>query len=200
MRVRKDVRIISAQGIISSPVSFHVIDDVIPLLIRHTRGADGKSQCCKTFKNIPESHCIPKYSFYTWNTRTLTCFDTFCGSSSGSVDQYLYKGKSKVKVTLVEALRLCTGRKAHRGSGGIAVIFHDHGIEGGEGSGSCPGLLFTYLLHGAESFLRSQPVNFSAFMEPESPSHYPQVPATCPYPEPAPSSPHDPLQFPEDPS
>jgi hypothetical protein len=28
-----------------------------------------------------------------------------------------------------------------------------------------------------------------AFMEPESSSPYPQVPATCPYPEPIPSSP-----------
>jgi hypothetical protein len=28
-------------------------------------------------------------------------------------------------------------------------------------------------------------------MEPESPSPYPQVPATCPYPDPTPSSPHD---------
>jgi hypothetical protein len=35
-------------------------------------------------------------------------------------------------------------------------------------------------------------------MEPESPSLYPQVPATCPYPEPTPSSPHDPLQLTED--
>jgi hypothetical protein len=35
-------------------------------------------------------------------------------------------------------------------------------------------------------------------MELESSSPYPQVPATCPYPEPAPASPHDPLQFPED--
>jgi len=34
-------------------------------------------------------------------------------------------------------------------------------------------------------------------MEPESPSPYPQVPATCPYREPTPSSPHDPLQLPE---
>ena len=32
-------------------------------------------------------------------------------------------------------------------------------------------------------------------MEPESPSPYPQVPATCPYPEPTPSGPHDPLQI-----
>ena len=35
-------------------------------------------------------------------------------------------------------------------------------------------------------------------MEPESSSLYPQVPATRPYPEPTPSSPHDPLQSPED--
>jgi hypothetical protein len=37
-------------------------------------------------------------------------------------------------------------------------------------------------------------------MESESPSLYPQVPPTCPYPEPTPSSPHDPLQIPKDPS
>jgi hypothetical protein len=37
-------------------------------------------------------------------------------------------------------------------------------------------------------------------MEPESPSPYPQVPATCPYPEPTSSSPHNPFQLPEDPS
>ena len=33
---------------------------------------------------------------------------------------------SKVKVTLVQALRLCTGRTDHRGSRGIALPFHDH--------------------------------------------------------------------------
>jgi hypothetical protein len=49
-------------------------------------------------------------------------------------------------------------------------------------------------------------VNFAAsqeiprIMELESSSPYPQVPATCPFPEPTPSSPHDPLQLPEDPS
>ena len=37
--------------------------------------------------------------------------------------------KVKVKVTLVQALRLCTGRKAHRGSRGIALLFHDHGTR-----------------------------------------------------------------------
>ena len=33
--------------------------------------------------------------------------------------------KVKVKVTLVQALRLCTGRTAHRGSRGIALLFYD---------------------------------------------------------------------------
>jgi hypothetical protein len=32
------------------------------------------------------------------------------------------KGKKKVKCTLVQALRLCTGRTAHRGSRGIALL------------------------------------------------------------------------------
>ena len=37
-------------------------------------------------------------------------------------------------------------------------------------------------------------------MEPESSSLYLQAPATCPYPEPTPSSPHNPFTLPEDPS
>jgi hypothetical protein len=41
---------------------------------------------------------------------------------------------------------------------------------------------------------------FPAFMELEISSPYPQVPANCPYPEPTPSSPHDPLQISKDPS
>ena len=41
--------------------------------------------------------------------------------------------KVKVKVTLVKALRLCTGRKAHRGSRSTALLFHDHGTRRGWG-------------------------------------------------------------------
>jgi len=37
--------------------------------------------------------------------------------------------KGKVKCTLVQALRLCTGRKAHRESRGIALLFHDLGTR-----------------------------------------------------------------------
>ena len=49
------------------------------------------------------------------------------------------KVKVKVKVTLIQALRLCTGRTAYRGSRGIALLFHDHGTRRGEGSASRPG-------------------------------------------------------------
>ena len=44
-----------------------------------------------------------------------------------------------VKCTLVQALRLCTGRTAHRGSRGIALLFHDQGCRRREGSASHPG-------------------------------------------------------------
>jgi hypothetical protein len=41
------------------------------------------------------------------------------------------KVKVKVNCTLVQALRLCTGHTAHRGSGGIALPFLDHGTRRG---------------------------------------------------------------------
>ena len=50
--------------------------------------------------------------------------------------------KVKVKFTLVEALRLCTGHTAHRGSRGIALPFRDHGTRRGEGSASRLGRSF----------------------------------------------------------
>jgi hypothetical protein len=45
----------------------------------------------------------------------------------------------KVKCTLLQALRLCTGRTARRRSRGIALLIHGHGIRRGEGSVSRPG-------------------------------------------------------------
>jgi len=52
------------------------------------------------------------------------------------------KGK-KIKFTLVHALRFCTGRTAHRGSRGIALLFLDHGTRRGEGVRVTPRPLFT---------------------------------------------------------
>ena len=51
--------------------------------------------------------------------------------------------RQKVKVTLVQTLRLCTGRTAHRGSRGIALPFHDHGTRRGWGFSVTPQPLFT---------------------------------------------------------
>jgi len=47
------------------------------------------------------------------------------------------------KCTLVQALRLCTGRTAHRGSRGIALLFHDHGNRRGWGVSVTSRPLFT---------------------------------------------------------
>jgi len=52
-----------------------------------------------------------------------------------------YKGK--VKCNLVQALRLCAGRMAHRGSRGTALLFLDHGTRRGEGVRVTPRPLFT---------------------------------------------------------
>ena len=56
-----------------------------------------------------------------------------------AADEQYQEGKVKVKVTLVQALRLCTGRTAQRGSRGIALPFHDYGTRRGEGSASRSG-------------------------------------------------------------
>jgi hypothetical protein len=53
------------------------------------------------------------------------------------------KAKVKVKCTLVQALRLCTGRTAHRVSRGITLLFHDHGTRRGWGVSVTPRPLFT---------------------------------------------------------
>jgi len=58
------------------------------------------------------------------------------------LESLLADGK-KVKCTLVQALRLCTGRTTHRGNRGIALLFHDHGTRRGWGVSVTPRLLFT---------------------------------------------------------
>ena len=55
----------------------------------------------------------------------------------------IHEKKVKVKVTLVQALRLCTGRTAHRGSRGIALLFHDQRYKKGvRGQRHAPAALY----------------------------------------------------------
>jgi hypothetical protein len=60
-----------------------------------------------------------------------------------STQNYLFMttsaGSEMCLCTLVQALRLCTGRTAHRGSRGIALLFLGHGTRRGEGSALRPG-------------------------------------------------------------
>jgi hypothetical protein len=51
--------------------------------------------------------------------------------------------KVKVKCTLVQALRLCTGSTVQWGSRGIALPFHDHGTRRGWGVSVTPRPFFT---------------------------------------------------------
>jgi len=58
---------------------------------------------------------------------------------------FVLYNKVKVKVTLVQALRLCTGRTTHRGSRGIALLFHDHGTRRGvRGQRHSPAALYPW--------------------------------------------------------
>jgi hypothetical protein len=51
--------------------------------------------------------------------------------------------KKTINCILVQALRFCTSRTAHRGSRGIALPFHDHDTRRGWGFSVTPWLLFT---------------------------------------------------------
>jgi hypothetical protein len=51
--------------------------------------------------------------------------------------------RTKVQCTFVQALRLCTGRRAHRMSGSIALPFHEHGTKRGWEVSVTPPPLFT---------------------------------------------------------
>ena len=64
-----------------------------------------------------------------------------CSATSALKIQTLCKGKGKVHP--VQALRLCTGRTAHRGSWGIALPFLDHDTRMGWGVSVTPRPLFT---------------------------------------------------------
>jgi hypothetical protein len=56
---------------------------------------------------------------------------------------FYMKISKKLKCTLVQALRFCTGCTAHRGSRGIALLFYDHDTRKGWEFSVTPRPLFT---------------------------------------------------------
>ena len=89
--------------------------------------------CIKPLWNILTVNCITDSCI--WNT-----YVTWQGIPPCSPE---VKNMLKVKVTLVQALRLYTGRTARRGSRGIALPFHDHSTRRGWGVSVKPRSLFT---------------------------------------------------------
>ena len=74
--------------------------------------------------NSPE-----KFSSHAF-TSLPVCMD-FCTVLPGRSGNVCCELQVQVKRILVQALRLCTGRTAHRGSRGIALLFHYHGTRRG---------------------------------------------------------------------
>jgi hypothetical protein len=72
----------------------------------------------------------PDLSFKCWFFPSTEC-DFFHPQAASDPQPLLYK--KNVKCTLVQALRLCTGCTARRGSRGIALLLHDHGTRRGWG-------------------------------------------------------------------
>jgi hypothetical protein len=72
--------------------------------------------------------CLTKYEIpftkqhHTIQTQTATEEKVLFITDSKAFAQ-VYREKVKVKVTLVQTLRLCTGRRAQRGSRGIALLY-----------------------------------------------------------------------------
>jgi len=96
-----------------------------------------------TWKRTPQIRHISSPYTTTKLARTVTFLmfgmllvRIFAGTMSILSETY---GKVKVKCTLLQALKLSTGRSTHRGRRGIALPFHDHGTGRDEGSDSRPG-------------------------------------------------------------
>ena len=87
-------------------------------------------------------HIFMNYLQFTFSLQNLVKLILSLSKMPAGCRDYNF-GKKKLKVTLVQALRLCTGRTAHRGSRGIAVLFHDHGTRRGLRVSVTPRPLFT---------------------------------------------------------
>ena len=89
---------------------------------KHVGGADKKEMY---LWSCLEGYSVPQFSIL-WSHRKTT-----------------WQKAKKLNCTLVQALRLCTGRTAHRGNRGIALLFLGHGTRRGWVVSVMPWPLFT---------------------------------------------------------
>ena len=98
----------------------------------------------KPLRRIKSNYCILLDFFHNYTPSDVT--NNCCRLNIEIIfvmKIYVDRSKVKVKVTLVQALRHCTGRTAHRVSRGIALPFHDHGTRKWWGVMVTPRPLFT---------------------------------------------------------
>ena len=91
-------------------------------------------------------HNLSSPAVKAFKTVSYTYFTYVCIKTSYPVRLWIWFSMlflKKVKCTVVQALRLCTGRTAHRESRGIALPFLDHGTRRGWGVSVTPWPLFT---------------------------------------------------------
>ena len=118
-----------------------------PGIRRYPPGCERK--CHKSFISPCENvHQDPVFVSENAGWPTATCYSRWVGPTHKAVRSTVHRlqytvYKVKVKVTLVQALRLCTGRTTHRGSRGIALLCLDHGTRRGWGVSVTPRPLFT---------------------------------------------------------
>ena len=89
--------------------------------------------------------CIMSIMF-SYSTSFRCIWRSIQRSADGGEHEWTYVCQGFVledMCTLIQALRLCTGRTAHRGSRGIALPFLDHGTRRGWGVSVTPRPLFT---------------------------------------------------------
>ena len=89
--------------------------------------------CCAMVKkkNLMRgiNHEAPRYAFSPASYYFLQLIAKYLVKRNKSDWKARMSVKKKVNCTLVQALRLCTSRTAHRRSRGIAILFHDHGTR-----------------------------------------------------------------------
>ena len=84
-----------------------------------------------TLRILPTEHPVLLNAIFKWAIpvvfATITNDRQNESDTTSACNVHLQGGarKKKVKCILVQALRLCTGRTAHRRSRGIALLFHD---------------------------------------------------------------------------
>ena len=98
----------------------------------------GNFNCIQITLSSSSKVCSAKGSRPSFIVRPITDFE-----STFITIGFLKMVRVKVKCTLIQALRLCTGRTAYRGDRGIALLFLDHGTKRGREVTVTPRPLFT---------------------------------------------------------